>query len=672
LPALLRHLPASLLAALLLTALIVVGLALSASAHGAPVQAQQAAGEARIRLVYAGAAAEPLDLFVNGTRALTNATTFNVGAYLPLPAGTYTLQLVSATLPLTASLLTSTLVVSEDASYSLVAGGAAQATAPASAPLTLTALRDDNVAPPFGLARLRVAHFAPNLGPLALQIDGTTVLTEVAFANAPALDLPGGNYSVTLGLQQNESFVPLLAQRVNLFRGQVVTLWARGLPPATLPAPAPGDIFSATTTVDEAYTRVRGLHASPDALPVDIYVDDQRIVQGISYFDASAYQEQLPAGRYVVSAVAPPGAPITGNVIVSRTLTLCACEPYDLSLALLGTLATTDSVAPAIGFIRDIVTQPRASNGRVSFVHVAPDAPPLDVRIDGTLVYTNVGYRDIENYTLLQPGSHTISLAPVGGAPLLTTTIELTGGESTTLWASGLLTTTTSQTQLALETTRENVALIAGLNTFAAGPPVDVYIDGTLVAEQLGFGERGAYLPVREGTRAVSVTVAATGQVLAADVLTFTASGRASIALLGVVPTPSNGSPAPKPQLELVADEIFLPPPGPVANLRFVNLSGDALSVQTLGVRGATVRLDGIAALASSDAVVVPAGLLPVTITDTTGAVLSSTLAIAPGAAVTVYALPSAAGSTTLRTVVDRTSQSLIALPLVTSNPTAL
>jgi hypothetical protein len=78
-----------------------------------------------------------------------------------------------------------------------------------------------------------------------------------------------------------------------------------------------------------------------------------------------------------------------------------------------------------------------AQNARVRVLHASPDAPNVDVYVDGTRVLEDLPFREHSEYLALPPGAHSIEVRP-------------TGTSTTVLQAAPTLAANTDYTAIAL------------------------------------------------------------------------------------------------------------------------------------------------------------------------------------------------------------------------------
>lgn len=165
-----------------------------------------------------------------------------------------------------------------------------------------------------------------------------------------------------------------------------------------------------------------------------------------------------------------------------------------------------------------------AREDAVRVVHLSPDAPAVDVYVDGERVFENVEPFAVQsNYRSYAPGSYDFAVVPAGEdveEAVLETEIELDSGEYT-IAAIGEV-CATSDRPLELVTledengpTEAGSARLRGVHASPDAPAIDVVTDdGTVVFEDLEFGE-AAYASIPAGERVVEVRETGTEESLA-------------------------------------------------------------------------------------------------------------------------------------------------------------
>ena len=143
---------------------------------------------------------------------------------------------------------------------------------------------------------------------------------------------------------------------------------------------------------------VRVLNASPDAPAVDIYINGGLIFKNIKFNDFTEYV-QLSMGQYKME-VYPVGQmdkPVLAqNIQVpeKQVITIAAAGNFeDLQL---------------IPYIEGNADGLAMNQSRVRVIHLSPDAPEVDVLINGQIVFNNIGFMDATDYIKVVSGTYNI------------------------------------------------------------------------------------------------------------------------------------------------------------------------------------------------------------------------------------------------------------------------
>jgi len=178
-------------------------------------------------------------------------------------------------------------------------------------------------------------------------------------------------------------------------------------------------------------SHVRVFHASPDAPPVDVYLNNYPIAVSLAYKSFTPYFSLNP-GRYGIR-VFPAGTmdePVIDQMVEVRPQDLITLAIAG-RLADIGLLPVGPSAAPRI-----------YGKAFVRLVHLSPNAPPVDVTVQGgPTLFSNVGYEEITNYQILDPGTYTleVSLSGTGSTVLMLPRVALEANRYYTVYAVGLL-----------------------------------------------------------------------------------------------------------------------------------------------------------------------------------------------------------------------------------------
>jgi hypothetical protein len=170
------------------------------------------------------------------------------------------------------------------------------------------------------------------------------------------------------------------------------------------------------------------------------------------------------------------------------------------------------SLAASLGLVA-IMAMPAAAQSEafVRVVHASPDAPNVDIWVDGETVLTDVPFTAVSDYLTLPAGTYNVQVTATGDTmPVIDADLTLEAGMSYTVAATGLLADITATV---LTDDRAPIDGQAKLRVFHASPSapaeVDVAVtDGPILVEGLAYPEATAYLMVDAGTYPLEIRAA--------------------------------------------------------------------------------------------------------------------------------------------------------------------
>lgn len=134
---------------------------------------------------------------------------------------------------------------------------------------------------------------------------------------------------------------------------------------------------------------------------------------------------------------------------------------------------------------------------QVRVVHASPDAPAVDILINGSVELASISFKDVSDYLELSAGSYTVSVNLAGtDAEVLSQEVTVDGGKAYTIAAIGLV----ADASLSAAVFADNLAAPlndkANVRVYHVAPPVggvdvvssDGIVTNTLISN-LGFGE---------------------------------------------------------------------------------------------------------------------------------------------------------------------------------------
>jgi Domain of unknown function (DUF4397) len=179
---------------------------------------------------------------------------------------------------------------------------------------------------------------------------------------------------------------------------------------------------------------------------------------------------------------------------------------FIVGLALLAALALA---APAFA---------QGGDAQVRVAHLSPDAPNVDVYVNGEPVLTDVPYTTVSSYLSLPAGTQQVTVYAAGdtSSPVIDVPVELTAGGAYTVAAVGLVTDGSIKAQVYQDDLRAPSAGNAKLRVIHASPdagPVDVVPrGGEPLATDLALPDDTPYAEVPAGTYTLDVNAAGTDQ----------------------------------------------------------------------------------------------------------------------------------------------------------------
>jgi hypothetical protein len=176
--------------------------------------------------------------------------------------------------------------------------------------------------------------------------------------------------------------------------------------------------------------RVMAVHASPDAPGVDLLVDNAVAGTNLTYPNNTGYLAVKPGTRNLKINVTG-----TTTTVINANLKLSPGASY--SVFATGAVA---NIAPLV--LTDDLTKPAAGKAHVRFVHLSPDAPAVDVAVQGGgVVFGNKAFKEYTPFTPLGAGTYDLEvrLAGTNTVVLPLPGITLEAGKIYTVFAKGFV-----------------------------------------------------------------------------------------------------------------------------------------------------------------------------------------------------------------------------------------
>ncbi len=197
--------------------------------------------------------------------------------------------------------------------------------------------------------------------------------------------------------------------------------------------------------------QTRVAHLSPDAPNIDIYVDGERVREGISYGTVTDYRDLAP-GTYTVQVV--PTGEDPSEAVLEETIEAGDVDPtLDGLLAVIGEVAAENQPLEAL-FLDDDNSPVDPGTARVRILHASPGAPAVDVVAgeNGVALFENVAFGE-SGYTEVPEGEYPLNIYPAGDreTSVFETDVSLAGGTVYSAFAVGYLKPATAPADEAFE-----------------------------------------------------------------------------------------------------------------------------------------------------------------------------------------------------------------------------
>lgn len=359
---------------------------------------------------------------------------------------------------------------------------------------------------------------------------------------------------------------------------------------------------SAQDRTDEGAS-IRFVHASPDAPAIDVVIDGATVAENVSFGAASDYLP-ITSGKHQIQVV--PTGSTTESAVLDEEIDLDGGRAYIFAAA--GLLNDLESKLYEVDL--DDLDENQA---RVRLIQLAPDEESVDLAVSGGDEWQDdVNYLDGSDYDDVDAGTYDLDLRAHDGDAVITSisglTIEANRAYDILLLgqaSNDTLAVLTLETRVSpacgdvLGVGSETDACVRLVNASPDSAGIDIYVNDTLLVENLAFGDSTEFTALPSGDDA-TVKVTATGgsidsPILEDDIDVDTGQAYEVIALNNVD------------DLELESIEVDLSPvPADQARLRVISAAEDTPDFDVEITDGPQL-FDGIGFKDSSDNTIVDA-----------------------------------------------------------------
>ena len=145
---------------------------------------------------------------------------------------------------------------------------------------------------------------------------------------------------------------------------------------------------------------VRVFNAAPQAPNVDVYVNDQMVFSNLAFGDFTRYV-YLDEGEYNVSVylAGQKDRPVINQMVdvpSQQIFTIAATGNLDN----LGLLVIPDKVSKS----------PYQNYSSVRVIHLSPNAPGVDILVDGDTLFEDISFGEGTDYVDLNPGTYNVNV----------------------------------------------------------------------------------------------------------------------------------------------------------------------------------------------------------------------------------------------------------------------
>ncbi|MFM7053880.1 MAG: DUF4397 domain-containing protein [Bacteroidota bacterium] len=184
-----------------------------------------------------------------------------------------------------------------------------------------------------------------------------------------------------------------------------------------------------TPSVDKSSVLVT--HASPDAPGVDLLVDGAKVNTAALEFPNNTGYLSVNSGTRNIK-VNVTGTPTT---VINADLLFVKNEAYSIFA-----VNYVANIEPLL--IEDDLTAPDSGKAHVRFIHLSPDAPGVDIALDGgAVVFPDYTFKEYSAFTPLDAGTYDLEVRVAGTSTVALDLdpIVLQAGKIYTVFAKGFL-----------------------------------------------------------------------------------------------------------------------------------------------------------------------------------------------------------------------------------------
>lgn len=177
---------------------------------------------------------------------------------------------------------------------------------------------------------------------------------------------------------------------------------------------------------------------------------------------------------------------------------------------------STEAAAPLNAVALNDAPEGNTGGARVRALHASPDAPAVDIWVEGAKVFSNIAFEQSTQFVEVPAGTYNVQVVPAGMLEpvVIEADLQLMAETDYTVVATGLLADITPVILTADGATPDaGNGWVRFLHASPDAPAVDIAVadGGPVLFENVEFQEAGAYLPVPAGSYDLEARLAGTG-----------------------------------------------------------------------------------------------------------------------------------------------------------------
>lgn len=357
---------------------------------------------------------------------------------------------------------------------------------------------------------INVVHASPDAPNVDIYLDGQLALSNLAFGwYGGWVAVPAGDHQVQVTATGQAPDTAVIDATVTVEAGVAYHVAATGF----LAEIAPQIYQANLSPITDGNARVRVVHTVPDAPAVDVAVTGGDVlVPNLEFPNASDYLE-VPAATYDLevrlAGTTDVALPLPGVALDASTV----YDVFAIGTAANGALAALIVPSPIVGGGAEGASAGCTAalgigadgDACVNIVHASPDAPAVDVYVDGQVALEGLAFGAFSGWVPVPAGEHHIQVTATGqpvDTAVIDTTATLESGVAYQVAATGLLADISPQIyETDLSELDADTARVRVVHTSPDAPAVDVAVTGgDVLIPNLAFPSASDALEVPAGS----------------------------------------------------------------------------------------------------------------------------------------------------------------------------